>query len=664
MPIPRKRPYPYDMIFAGLGVMNGQPKKGAPLVTYKPSDQANVVASDYGYNAQSPILEKVFRYNDFSMGMGLSEQEEPNGDPRYDHALNVDASIHGAIVPGPKLYSVQGIPEESVNAASGLFFELTGLLHCAIGGNLITRITDENWSASTLAFGAGYWATGVLVHKQNDVGVAAYAYITATDGADTKFCRFDGVNPPAVHMTLTGIDIIQVGDEVWRAHSVNKLAKCDTLGDPWDPADWGADYYIGDASSPITRLAISVTGSLLVFKTDGIYSLDAAGNWFNLFPFLRTSPAAHNGNAWGSFLGDVYTTFGDSVYKIDPNYAIESVGPDTMLSNRSEVHGRVTAYEGNVNMGLYAALYNPDSGNSYLLKYGGWREDKAGHGVRLPVWHGSLSPELRGQVVAMRKSSMGAATGHSRLYMADTTGAIWWFTLPCTANPLACDDYEFSSAPGYLFLPVWTGGFGSDVKSLRAVTVDSLYLSGTGYVELEYAADNVGAWTAMPQAFTVSPRKKVSFEEGLDATRFAMRLKFTSSASNAPKIRGFGLHYSLRTDLLQVLEFDVLCDRGLVDRKGARLRVGAPRIREVLQNAAASPDAVEIITADEERKIIYVVGYSEGVSWDQRTKSWKSSVRIQATESRSNVIQGTYGILERYTYGELESFTYGQLETL
>ena len=128
--------------------------------------------------------------------------------------------------------------------------------------------------------------------------------------------------------TFSALAFASVGRECWWADDTNRLRKCDTNADPTVEANYTSLIFrAGDKSALITSLMVTAAGTLLVAKTDGLYSLDQAGDDHQLFPFLRVRADPSNGEAWGQLENALYTAYSTYFSRIGPDLTIEEVGP-------------------------------------------------------------------------------------------------------------------------------------------------------------------------------------------------------------------------------------------------------------------------------------------------------------------------------------------------
>lgn len=668
----RRRPWPNDMIISGQPVMLGRPNNRAstPVISKKPQDLSGVVPQEYGETARSPLIERPITYADLSLGMGLKVQDG-GGDRRYAYALNADLSVSASAAwcKGPAITTLTPATTDSTNGVSK-FFEIGGNLYALAGRYCLYRSSDSSWPVSK-DFGSGKAAVDVEVFNSNGTGTI-YAFVAMGDAE--KLYYFSGATTTTVwtqHATLYARAFAKLGSEFYRAHDTNLLAKVDTDADPTDDANWTADnaFRIGDRTSGVVRLAKTADGSLIVFKTDGVYTLTEAGQDVELYPNLRLATDNDNGKATGVFLNDLYVNYLEGFYRLVRNgdaLDIEAIGPERLQQNDSVVKGRITAFAGHANFHAYAGLYNPDTGNSYLMKFGSYVNDQVGRATRVDAWHGSISAAYASKkITALYKSKVGAATGHYRLYMGFSDGTIGWFTLPCVANPAACTSYTFSTADGEVYLPTFHGGFRSEKKNLRSFSIAGTRLSSTNYAQMHYQEDPDLAYTSFGTDFDTTPSEIASFATGVFGSLIDLKIILKSSSSaSCPLVTSATLYYQVRPPLFEIYEFDVLTENGLVRHDGSPLRQAANAIRETLRANASSASTITVVFPDESEKEMTVIDHSERLAWNDRTRSWQAAIHVVAAETVTSATNGTIARLRPYTVDDLAGLSILGLESL
>lgn len=649
----RRAPWPCDGVIAGTGVMFGRPKDGAPLVARKTATLEQVAPTDYDYSAQSPLAERVQPYESLVLGYGL-DQQQAFQDKRYKDAAGVDASVWPRVL-GPEITSLTPATTDSTNGVIPAFgFELGGVLYPVVGRYALKRDSDAAFSVSK-DFGAGNAALDAVAFHSNALA-ASRAFVALGDS--TPAWHFDGTTWTQF-ATFKALAWCVVGRELYRAHDTNLLSRVDLNADPTSEANWGAygNFRVGDKNSAIVRMAVNAAGTLVIFKTDGVYTLDITGDEVNLFPSLRLAADSENGKYPWLFGNHLHNTYREGHFRLDPNLEYEPIGPEKQTTAYTgNVKGRITAGIGHGTFAGYAGLWNPDTSTAYLMKFGAWNGPE-----RLDVWHGSLSAAFANKkITAMWRSSIGATTGHQRAYIGFSDGSFAWFRLACTAHPAACSDYRFTTS-GTLTHSRFTGLFQADAKTLRSETVTGIFPSGTD-LTLEYRTDPNGAFTAFGTTFD-QIREKADYPNNTSGTLADFRETLsTDSTSSTPQITGRGLHHAVRPALILLYEFQVLAADGLVKRDGTPLRLGAEAIRSAVKNAAEAQGSVTVVLPDESSQQLSVVDYGEAMSWDERLRQWRAGLAVKAVQFKTNTVYGTWDRALAYTWDP--GFNWDQMEAI
>lgn len=669
----RIRPWPYDAVLNGTRVMLlNQDKNEHQLVSQRPPDQSNVVPTDYGEDARSPLHGRNYTWDTLHLGMG-QRVEPPGGKPsgRYRHAIGMDASVSGRPgMPGPDIATFSPTTKDAqpVNR----FFELGGNLYWLNGRYLIRRDSD---GASTVVqdLGAAKVARDVAVYGPN-TGSASFAYIAMGDTENVW--RYDGATAVQHAGTLKALAFAVRGRDLHRAVAINQVSTVNTNSDPWTEANWAAtnQFYIGDKSSAITRLATFSQGTsgpggsdfLVAIKTDGLYTVNEAGEDAQYFPYMKFAPRADNGETMGYFLNDLYVRMGETLYKIDPNMGGEEIGPEKYGTLDPLMQGRITAFAGHGSFHAYAGLYNHVDGVGYLFKFGAHEVAPDGTVNRVEAWHGSISQAFTGKrITALYKTSVGAPTDHTRMYLGFSDGTIGWFVLPCVPDPAACDQYRYTTVEGSLSLSDWHAGFRANDKMLVSATVAGEQLDAGQYARLAYQADREPSAHDMGAHFDQTPRETIDFPDDVSATVLGLTLYTASDATDdAPLVTSVSVRWRLQTDLQLIYQMVVAAHDGMTSRDGTPLRTGAERIRETCRALVSSPRAYEVILPDQSTKRISFFDIQEKLGYDARFGKWREGIQLSGIEERTVNVYGTYSRLDPLTYGDLDPLTYGDLDNL
>lgn len=651
----RRSPFPFDLKLNGTGLMlgRGRGSDGKPLpsfVTSESDDLNRVAPTDFGYSAQDPGVERTQPYENPALGFGLPRQLEFR-DRRYKYAVNADLSGL-VIVKGPDIAELTPATRDATNGVS-TGFDLGGATYAVNGRYALKRDNDMAWSVSR-DFGAGAAATDAVTFYSNALSTNL-AFVALGD-ADNLY-SFDGSTwTQAAGTFMQARAFAVVGREFYRARDTNLLAKCDTDADPTVEANWGAQnaFRIGDKSAAITRMFVNAAGVLVIVKTDGVYSLATDGQDIRYFPFLAFAPDAANGKGSGAFLNDWLIPFRSGLYKLTPDFRIQEAGPEQQNGTDWLAGMRTTAVQGHDNLHAYAGV--TDGTDGYLFKL-------------LPsgVWHGSVSVRFAGKTIsALWKSTVGAPTGHARVYLGFSDGTVGWFVAPNTSDPSADPDYRFSTADGEVYPADFTSTVPNDPKVLYAATVNGRNLGPDNFVQLEYKVDPAAtAWTALGINFDAN-RERASFPDTTSGAIIPLKLVLKStSSSESPEVTGAGLHHAWRPERREIYGFSVLCEDGLTRWDGTPLRYGRTRIREVVEGVRDAQGSVSATLPDHGVMELTVTRIEEGMAFDDRTRQWRSAISVKAVQFEAQNIYGTYGRAEPYTYGQLESYgSYARLENL
>lgn len=631
----KRSPYPFHVFIGGRGYMIGSPGPNQPaLVSAKAQDISAVSPPDYNYAGLNPLNEREEPYESLVLGMGLKIQENWQ-DFRYENAMGVDCSVW----PWCKGPDVTDTTPATLAGEVVDFFELAGVLYCAAGTQVYSFTP-----------GTGAWTSAATF--ANPI-TSAYVFTSNFDGVPRAWVSF-GAAAPAQYSTngiawtamatFTALAFVSVGREWWWADDTNRLRKCDTNADPTVEANYTSLIFrAGDKAAPITGLAVTAAGTLLILKTDGVYTLDGAGEDHQLFPFLRFAPVARNGRAWGQFLDDVYVSYGTQFARIAPDLSLTEIGPERLVNNDGPVRGQITAFVGLGTQFAYAGLYNPDTQRSYLMKFSGWVSQQAGssttaatapaQATRVDAWHGSLNSGWSTSFVSrLFVSSIGAPSGHTRTYIGRSNGTVHYIVNPCVPNPAACSQYLFEPGDGYVEMPLWHGGYHASIKSIRHVAIASPFVNASNYATVEYATSPTGSLTDTGHTFqtTVYDQFDMPTQTTAVLARFRVHLHNTANTAS-PLISAFTVGHALRPVRVMQFEADILCADGLVRRDGVTMRMGRQMIRQFIEAAVDDPGAVACILPDEQNINLSFTDYRISQAFDEVGRQWRGSLHVKAT---------------------------------
>lgn len=656
------------------GVMLGSAGKGQPkLVATRVQTLDDVAPPDYGPDAQSPLFDRPQTYDDLSMGFGLKQQQLAH-DLRYRYAINADLSQGRKWMKGPLITTATPATVDSTHGVTD-FFEIGGALYYLDGRYVQKRNTDSNFGVSKDLDAAVAGKAGLTARRFKSSGTGTdLVFVSMGSATSDKDWYFDGTTWTQM-ASFQSLDFLSVGRDFYRASDTNLVSKCSLNADPTVEANWTAanQFRVGDKSSLIVRFGISASGVLLIFKTDGMYSLDDTGQDVKFYPFMTFNPNPNGDSAKqiGYLADELFVQYNGGLFKVDGSFNLTQVGPELIGGNDSPVRGYVTAFMGHQAIGAYAGLYNPDTQTSYLLKYGSWRNFRlslSGNPLptptpdELPAWHGSISAAYASKkITALWLSGIGAPANHERMWIGFSDGSYGYFILPCSPDPSVCGQYQFSVANGQVFLPLFTASFVSERHALRRVTVTGLNFDASNYVDFQYKPDaTAAAYTDLGNNFTTSPRQVIDFPKGV----FGSISDFQVVLVGAPQPTGATIHYVVRPDLMLEYAFRVLAENGLLDRSGRFIRAGADEVRALVKNAATAVASTTVVLPDESSQELVFRDYGETLAWEERLHSWVAALDVKAVQFLFNNEFGTWGRVGAYTWGQVGAYTWQQITNL
>jgi len=646
----RRSPYPYHLVIEDKtatppwrqGFLLGAAKPGqSQLVSSKVQDISNIQPTDYSYSGWSPLTERNAEYEELTFGMGVSLQQNDQAkqDRSYLYAEGVDASVW-PWCKGPEL-TLFTPPSHDTAVGATRFFELLGSLYCANGRYVLRRDSDAAWTL-VKDFGSGVAVLDVAVFQSNFDKVQR-AFFALSSGVAQYTSNGTTYTPMA---TFTAVAFAVIGREFWWADDLNRLRKCDTNADPTVEGNYtNAIFRAGDASSVITSLMVTAAGTLLIGKTDGLYTLDASGQDHSLFPFLKLADDANNGKFWGQFENSIYTSYGYSLARIDPDLAWTDVGPEKLVGNSGPVNGRVTAFCGVGTAFAYAAILNRDTQTGYLCKFGAWGlglKTPESEAIHIDAWHGSVIAPLPGRgIQTLFVSAIGAPANHTRTYLGCSDGTIGWVINACSPNPVNCSSYRFHMGDAFIQLPTFHGGFHASIKSLRNVAVTGPLINTSNYVQVEYKDDPKDtSWTMLPNRFDASTYELQPVTPMGSGVLFLFRVHLVNTTNTtSPQVSAVAVGHALRPPRLMSFEADILCADGLVRRDGVPLRIGRRQIQQYIEKAVDNPAALTVTLPDETVQDLSFIDLKIAQAFDEVGREWRGSLHIVAMQHFTTEIE-------------------------
>lgn len=657
----RRRPYPWDLVIAGTGVIL-KPSEEGLMVGKKLQTLANVAPVTYDYSSQPVYAERTYPFRRLVGGYGERVQQTTLP-TRYRYAINADLSVGAMAIKGPLVHTVTPSSSGSVEWFADALHGASLATFAGAGRYVLRRSSDvpAGWVVSR-DFGVGRTVTKAVRFQSAGIGMVDSLYVVLDNG---ELWRYNG--SAWVTGAQTASTIAALREEFWISDTPNTVRKC--VADPLLGASYGAAIVVGSADSAITNLEV-LGNTLFVFKTDGIYTVNANTTTNTLFADLRQQRLSTNGLRARSWLGRLWFGYGDGYYFLKEDGGLTPAGPGLLLENDTEVRGNVVGFEGHASWFGYYALYNPDNEASYLIKHGTWMnpEERETAEYRFEeVPNGAIVKWAGKRITSIRQSSVVA--GNTRLYFGFADGSIDWILLP-TGSPNPSDEgsgCEFTDQESYIYWPLHHAMFQADAKSYRGFSVFGPEIDDDNHVRVQYRTGNVesyntpgGAWTDVGVPFVYSGQRH-NLPVSTQGFVIEVRHQLVSLTAGTPVVEGVALHEAVRPSLLLEYTWTVNARRYLARRDGVVDRRSPTQIREVCRAAAASIGAVDIVLPEQITQSVSIVDYSEalapvtkrfGVEWD---------IAMKGVEFQTLTSYGTWDRVGAYTWDDIALMTWDDL---
>lgn len=658
--------YPTGYPASGVGLLlEDDPERRGRKMIQEKVQPINVQPDSWDYGSQSPFVERTATFNDWSLGGGQRQQ----GDgpiKRYSHGIDADASIQGQVTKGPELVSV-------TPTAGGAGFSIAGFEEhtvagtkrlCALAGTkLLVRTADTaaGWEA---AFTHAVALKKARRWKPTGAGAIEGLFIATASGA---YIRYAGAVLAEAPVSLpVNAQSLEVSNENLWVSDGSTMRK--VTADPTVLANYTAVIQVGNTTETITNLVLA-NNVMYAFRPDGIFGLNADGTSRDLYPGLHFNRDTRAGVGAAVLGGVIYANVSKSLISIEgASGALDSVGPDRLVENTSEVQGEVMCSTFHRNWGLYSLLYNSANGNTYLCKYGSWLnpdESNRANWQFAQVWHLGLRKVTGRQATACYVTEI---TGQPRLYIGYADGTIDYAILPKnTPNPLSDTAYRYVATDGDLHFPLWHGGWEADVKDILAASVFGSTLDSLNYAQVLLGSKpGVSPSSISASKFDVLPGKRLEASLGSYGQLMPITLRLTSSStSTTPSVSGVGIHFRVRPAVMLSVQGTWQATPGKWDRAGRPYTYAPTFIRDLVRSLAAEVEPVAVVLPDGRLIRAGVNLYGEHLHQDhvrQGLQGW--SIPFTAVEYQPMAVFGTVGRMSTHTVGELNGYTVGAMESI
>lgn len=703
----RQKPWPYDVILDADGV-NGtpvgfmlKPQTDGQLVAKK-AQPIQAQPADYEYSSSSPFLERTVEFQHLSMGMG--ERIQPQGESRrYRYGYNVDTSINGEVILGPYFHSVTiedgkpivGFIEAGAGGQSKVLLAMAEdqLYQSEDDGATWTQTGINNGGdlAHASVLGSGATFNNAVRFTHSGASAKDRVYFGCTAGTTDRLVYADFTETPALFSIAgsaqgpfsgTSPDYVEVvGRELWVGKG-NLVSKCEA--DPLLAASYSGTFSAGkaagDASTNITWLKQNLN-SLYIFKENGIFTMNTDGSTNELFPGLRAAGAPHNGKNSIPWMNSLYICYGDGFFRLNPNGALESIGAELLLSNDSEVSGRPVCWAGHNTWFLYEALYNSETENTYLCKFGSWNESDDGRLNDVVQFrethHGALAVFEGKKATTMLIFDAG---DQQRLIIGFDDGTAAYCDLPRdTPNPAAPNaGCEFTPS-GYINLPLIHAGYKADQKLYRGFSIFGAGMSQSNVATIQYRSLESNEWQYLqtddtppqPAEFVIAGQR-IDFPSGTTprAKYLDVRVNLSAPATegypaaSTPRIEGIGVHLQVRPAFVLEYIMTVQAMNHMARHDGTVDRRSALALRNKAIDVASRIGTCQVMLPHETMEELSFLDYGERKYSRQHRLGIEYEIDLRGIQYRTLSSAVDINQSNIWTYADLEAYTYGQLEGL
>ena len=454
--------------------------------------------------------------------------------------------------------------------------------------------TDTNWTSSTITAGRFKYMTvgrnsagNEILWGANTIFKTARTAGEAVDGSETTITLsgaasghiatndiilMSGLTDGQETMLVTGtsgsdITVVRGYGSSATTHDSGAIISLyqphviKSSSDPSNTGSWSTAVEIGTDDSPITGIVVDGdTDTILVTKTDGIYSYTTDGQVRNLTTLFRQF--GHTDNFRGAYVwnGHILLPLGGGGL-LDFNYAnatVRDVSLSKLAPEQTALHGPVIAMHGDPTH-LFA-LIKDSSANYYYAMQANEVEHEGSMEFR---WHvlaklgagGTLYPSRANLMVDTSRSD------RRRLWVsyeeASVSSMPYYFAFGDTGNDE--DDGYTNDTDAYADTVKWDANLPRVSKRYESIELETRNLGAGGrQITVQYKLDNADAWTTL-DTVTDSPIQTLNFPLGTTGKTLELRLTpaLTSVGTTPAELHSFRLKAQLRPDATKLYPLTV-----------------------------------------------------------------------------------------------------------
>ena len=342
---------------------------------------------------------------------------------------------------------------------------------------------------------------------------------------------------------------------LYQPHVIKSSADASNTG------SWSTAVTIGTDDAPITGLVFDRdTDTLLITKTDGLYSYASDGQVRNLATLFRQF--GHSQNFVGAYPwnGHIFLPVGSGGL-LDFDYAsgtIKDISLSVVAPEQSDLHGKVVAMHGDPTS-LFVLLKAAATTHYYVLQ----GQEVSHEGMTEFRWHVLAKLGAGGTVYENRTALMvdTSRTGRRRLWIGYEEASVSSMPYFLAFGTVGDDDDDgfTNDTDGYATTTQWDANLPRVFKRYEEIEIQTRNLGAGGRtVKVEYPLDGDGNWNTL-DTIALSPFATVKFPEGTTGKLIELRftLAMTSVGTTGPEILSFRVKAQLRPDPAKIYEVTV-----------------------------------------------------------------------------------------------------------
>ena len=342
---------------------------------------------------------------------------------------------------------------------------------------------------------------------------------------------------------------------LYQPHVIKSSADASNTG------SWSTAATIGTDDSPITGLVFDRdTDTLLITKTDGLYSYTSDGQVRNLATLFRQFGHAQNFVGAYPWNGHILLPVGAGGL-LDFDYAsstIKDISLSVVAPEQSDLHGKIVAMHGDPTS-LFVLLKAATTNHYYVLQ----AQEVSHEGVTEFRWHVLAKLGATGTLYENRTALMvdTSRSGRRRLWIGYEEASVSSMPYFMAYGTVGDDDDDgfTNDTDAYATTTQWDANLPRVFKRYEEVEIQTRNLGvGGRTMKVEYQLDGDGIWNTL-DTIAESPFAPVKFPEGTIGKLIELRFtpSMTAVGTTAPEILSFRVKAQLRPDPAKIYEVTI-----------------------------------------------------------------------------------------------------------